>query len=129
MSILYLFTISIFYMKINLTTAIQSGVLFHGGSCLTEALVSYYTHIIPRGSTFGLSLAWLYGAFSRFGDLFHFCEKMVLYIVTHVIKHQRHNTYTRCARTTCACACRKIIASKVTCTPRINELLYWNKKK
>ena len=38
-SILYLFKISIFYMKINLATAIHCGVLFHGGSCLTEALV------------------------------------------------------------------------------------------
>ena len=38
-SILYLFKISTFYMKINLTTAIHCGVLFRGGSCLTEALV------------------------------------------------------------------------------------------
>ena len=37
--ILYLFKISIFYMKINLATAIHCGVLFHGGSWLTEALV------------------------------------------------------------------------------------------
>ena len=41
-SILYLFKISIFYMKINLTTAIHCGVLFHGGSCLTEALVNFH---------------------------------------------------------------------------------------
>ena len=26
-------------MKINLTSAIHCGILFHGGSCLTEALV------------------------------------------------------------------------------------------
>ena len=42
MSILYLFKISIFYMKLNLTTAIHCGVLFHGGSCLTEALVIFF---------------------------------------------------------------------------------------
>ena len=39
-SILYLFKISIFYMNIILTTAIHCGVLFRGGSYLTEALVS-----------------------------------------------------------------------------------------
>ena len=38
-SILYLFKISMSYKKINLTTAIHCCVLFHGGSCLTEALV------------------------------------------------------------------------------------------
>ena len=40
-SILYVLKISIFYMKINLATAIYCGVLFHGGSCLTEALVDF----------------------------------------------------------------------------------------
>ena len=44
-SILYLFKISIFYMKINLTTAIHCSVLFHGGSCLTEALVYHHSHV------------------------------------------------------------------------------------
>ena len=32
-------SISIFYMKINLTSAYHCGVLFHGGSCFNEALV------------------------------------------------------------------------------------------
>ena len=29
---------------------------------------------------FGLCSAWRYGAFLRFGDLFHFRQKMVIYI-------------------------------------------------
>ena len=41
-SSLYVLEISIFYMKINLATAIHCGGLFHGGSCLTEVLVFVY---------------------------------------------------------------------------------------
>ena len=37
-------------------------------------------------SAFSLCFAWRFGDFWRFGDLFYFCQKMVIYIVTKVIK-------------------------------------------
>ena len=47
-------------------------------------------HIWPisslGGPTFGLCSAWRFGDFWRFGDLFNFQDKMVLHIVTQVIK-------------------------------------------
>ena len=39
------------------------------------------------GPALGLCSAWRFGDFGRFGDLFNFQEKMVLYIMTRVIKY------------------------------------------
>ena len=38
-----------------------------------------------EGPAFGVCFAWRFGEFWRFGDLFYFRQKMVIYIVTCVI--------------------------------------------